>query len=48
MRALTHRLKQLLIDLMSHLPYSPDLAPNDFILFPYVKNEMRGQHFSTP
>ena len=24
------------IDLMSHPPYSPDLAPNDFFLFPYV------------
>ena len=28
--------------------YSPDLAPNDFFLFPYVKNKIRGQHFSTP
>ena len=36
------------IDLMSHPPYSPDLAPNDFFLFPYVKNKMRGQRFSTP
>ena len=33
---------------MSHPPYSPDLAPNDFSLFPYVKNKMRGQRFSTP
>ena len=36
------------IDLMSHPPYSPDLAPNDFFLFPYVKNKMRSQRFSTP
>ena len=36
------------IDLMSHPPYSPDLAPNDFFLFPYVKNNMRGQRFPTP
>ena len=36
------------IDLMSHPPYSPELAPNVFFLFPYVKNKMRGQHFSTP
>ena len=37
------------IDLMSHSPYRPDLAPNDFFLFPYrVKNKMRGQHFATP
>ena len=32
---------------MSHPPYSPDLAPNDFFLFPYVENKMRGQRFST-
>ena len=25
------------IDLMSHPAYSPDLAPNDLFLFPYVK-----------
>ena len=31
---------------MSHPPYSPDLAPNNFFLFPYVKNKMRGQRFS--
>ena len=36
------------IDLMSHPPYSPDLAPNDIFLFPYVKNKMRGLRFSTP
>ena len=34
--------------LMSHPPYNPDLATNDFFLFPYVKIKMRGQHFSTP
>ena len=34
--------------MMSHPPYSPDLAANDFFLFPYVKNKMRGQRFSTP
>ena len=32
---------------MSHPPYSPYLAPNDSFLFPYVKNKMRGQRFST-
>ena len=31
---------------MSHPSYSPDLAANDF--FPYLKNKMRGQLFSTP
>ena len=32
---------------MSHPAYSPDLAPNEYFLFPYVKNKMRGQRFST-
>ena len=36
------------IDLISHPPYNPDLAPNDLFLFSYVKNKMRGQLFSTP
>lgn len=36
------------IELMGHPPYSPDLAPNDFFLFPSVKNKLRGQRFSTP
>ena len=33
---------------MSHAQYSPDLASNDFFLFPYIKNKMTGQRFSTP
>ncbi|GIX75251.1 putative mariner transposase [Caerostris darwini] len=33
--------------LSSHLAYSPDLAPNDFFLLPYMKNKC-GQRFSTP
>ena len=33
---------------MSYTPYSPDLAPNDCFLCPYVKNKMSGQRFSTP
>ena len=36
------------MDLMSHPPYSPDLEPNNLFLFPYVKNKVRGQRFSTP
>ena len=27
-------------DLMSYPPYSPDLAPNDFVLFPYLKKRL--------
>ena len=33
---------------MNHPSYSADLAPNDFLSFPYVKIKMRGQRFSTP
>jgi [histone H3]-lysine36 N-dimethyltransferase SETMAR len=35
------------IDLMTHPPYSPDLAPCDFFLFPYIKDKMRGVKFNT-
>ena len=34
------------IDLKSHPSYSPDFAPNEFFLFPFVKNKIRGQGFS--
>ena len=34
---------------MGHLTYSPDLAPNDFFLFPHIKKKkMRGQRYSSP
>ncbi|XP_025154440.1 histone-lysine N-methyltransferase SETMAR-like [Harpegnathos saltator] len=36
------------VELIGHPPYSPDLAPNDFFLFPQIKNKLRGQRFSTP
>ncbi|GBP67182.1 PiggyBac transposable element-derived protein 3 [Eumeta japonica] len=35
------------IELTDHPPYSPDLASNDFYLFPSVKNKLRGQRFSS-
>jgi len=41
-------LKQNNIELLTHCPYSPDLSPNDFFLFPTIKKKMRGQRFSTP
>ena len=30
-----------------HPPYSPDLAPSDYHLFPNLKKHLRGQRFST-
>jgi hypothetical protein len=31
----------------SSAPYSPDLSPCDFILFPRLKNHLKGHHFGT-
>ncbi len=32
-------------ELLAHPPYSPDLAPCDFFLFPLLKAQMRGNHY---
>ena len=32
---------------LDHSPYSPDLAPNDFYLFPKVKKFMKGRRFNS-
>ena len=29
-----------------HPPYSPDLAPCDFFLFPHMKGQMKGKRFA--
>jgi len=34
---------QKLIIEMEHLPYSPDSAPNDFLMFLKVKSVLKGQ-----
>lgn len=41
-------LEKTSVKLMTHSPYSPDLAPCDFFLFPNVKNRMRGHRFPSP
>ena len=33
--------------LVEHPPYSPDSAPSDNYLFPKMKKELSGQHFTT-
>jgi hypothetical protein len=33
------------IPVVSHLPYSPDLAPCDFLLFPRLKSTEKGKRF---
>ncbi len=34
-------------DMLAHPPYSPDLAPADFFLFPTLKKKLRGIHHRT-
>lgn len=41
-------LKASNVELMTHPPYSPDLAPCDFFLFPRIKDKLRGLRFSSP
>jgi transposase len=33
------------LTMLEHPPYSPDLAPNDFFLFPKIKEILKGRHF---
>ena len=33
---------------LEHPPHSPDLAPCDFFVFPFVKSKLRGVRFDTP
>jgi histone-lysine N-methyltransferase SETMAR len=35
------------IDVIPHPPYSPDLAPYDFFLFPKMKLKLKGRQFDT-
>jgi len=32
---------------LDHPPYSPDLAPSDYHLFPRLKKQLKGRHFSS-
>jgi len=32
---------------LDHPPYSPDLAPSDYCLFPGLKKQLKGCHFSS-
>ena len=35
------------IPVVRQSPYSPDLSPCDFFLFPELKNVLKGRHFRT-
>jgi len=41
------KINELKFELHSHAPYSPDLAPSDFFLFPNLKKWLGGKKFST-
>ena len=34
-------------EVLPHPPYSPDLAPSDFHLFPSMKSFLKGKYFSS-
>ncbi|CAG8527856.1 6959_t:CDS:2 [Cetraspora pellucida] len=44
-KVVTKYLKRECITLLPHSPYSSDLAPCNFFLFPKLKQELAGQHF---
>jgi transposase len=37
----------LKFEVLSHPPYSPDLAPSDFHFFPHLKGDLKGTHFTS-
>jgi histone-lysine N-methyltransferase SETMAR len=39
-------IQHLDFSVLPHPPYSPDLAPSDFHLFPKLKGQLKGQRFS--
>ncbi|GFT80716.1 histonelysine Nmethyltransferase SETMARlike [Trichonephila clavipes] len=40
------KIHELRFELLDHPPCSPNLAPNDFFLFPHLKIALGGQKFS--
>ena len=41
------KLAYLAFQCLHHPPYSPDLAPSDYNLFPGLKTQLKGHHFSS-
>ena len=41
------KIHELRFELLDHPPYSPDLVPSDFFLFPHLKIALGGQRFSS-
>ena len=46
-RRTKEKIDQLHWELLPHPPYSPDLAPSDYALFPHMKKFLRGRRFTS-
>jgi len=46
-RAMIEALETLKFEVLSHLLYSPDLAPSNFHFFPHLKRDLKGTHFTS-
>jgi transposase len=46
-RATLDALEMLKFEVLSHPPYSPDLAPTDSHFFPHLKRDLKGTHFTS-
>jgi histone-lysine N-methyltransferase SETMAR len=44
-KVVTKYLKQERVEILPHPPYSPDLAPCDFFLFPKIKKELKNKKY---
>ena len=44
----TEKMKQLHLNVLPQPPYSPDISPNDFFLYGYVKEKLKGKIHNTP
>jgi hypothetical protein len=38
---------EMKFEVLSHPPYSPDLAPSNFHFFPHLKKDPKGTHFTS-
>jgi len=45
--ATQNKLAYLGFQYLDHPPYSPDLTPSDYHLFPGLKKQLKGRHFSS-
>lgn len=46
-RVAKQKIQDLGYELLPHPPYSPDLGPSDFFLFPKLKSQLAGERFSS-